>query len=339
MSFPRIWVIAGNRKGDDAQVYALAEELGLPFETRKLRYNWRFWLRGKYMGASAVSVERELREKTLVPPWPDLIILVGKRAVPVARWVQEQSGERTRLVLIGHPRVPPETFDLIFTTRQYLTPDAPSVRLQPVAMSRYRQPPEVSDEERSWLASLPRPHFLLMLGGETRHWKIRRSYIADVAAKLAHRAHRADGSLIAVRSARTSDDILDEIERHLEGAKCEWRVVRHDFPRFPVLLNCADLLIPTADSISMISESVITGKPVGMVPVQMKLLGRIVLGSGRAMQSNSARDLRRFWNFLLDNRLAGTMEEPVASTTPNPVISAAKEVRELLDDSFGRLPA
>lgn len=339
MSFPRIWIVSGHRRGDVSQVYALAEELGLPFETRKLRYNWRFWLRGKYMGASAISVERELREKTLTPPWPDLIILVGKRAVPVARWVQKQSGGRTRLVLVGHPRVPAETFDLIFTTRQYLTPDSPSVRLQPVAMSRYREPPKATDEERLWLDSLPRPHFLLMLGGDTRHWTLKPAFVVDVAVKLAQRAHRAGGSLIVVRSARTGDGVLDEIERHLDGAKSEWRVVRHDFPRFPVLLDDADLLFPTADSISMVSESVIAGKPVGMVPVRMNWLGRLALGSERNIHTNSGRDLRRFWNFLLDNKLAGTIDDPIASDTPNPVISAAREVRELLEDSFGRLPA
>lgn len=329
--------MSGHRRGDVAQVYALAEELGLPFETRRLRYNWRFWLRGKYMGASAISVERELREKTLVPPWPDLIILVGKRAVPVARWVQNQSGGRTRLVLVGHPRVPAETFDLVFTTRQYRTPEAPPVRLQPVAMSRYREPPRATSEERSWLDSLARPHLLLMLGGDTRHWRLRPSYVADTAGRLALRAQRAGGSLIVVRSARTGDAILDEAERQLESAKCEWRVVRHEFPRFPVLLDDADLLFPTADSISMISESVITGKPVGIVPVQMRWLGWLELGSRDSSHGKSARDLRRFWSFLLDNRLAGTMEDPIASDTPNPVIAAAKEVRGLLENSFGKL--
>lgn len=329
--------MSGHRRGDVAQVYALAEELGLPFETRRLRYNWRFWLGGKYMGASAISVERELREKTLVPPWPDLIILVGKRAVPVARWVQDQSGGRTRLVLVGHPRVPAGTFDLIFTTRQYRTPEASSVRLQPVTMSRYRERPRASGEERSWLDSLPRPHLLLMLGGDTRHWRLRASHVADAADRLARRARKAGGSLIAVRSARTSDDILDEVERRLESATCEWRVVRHDFPRFPVLLDDADLLFPTADSISMISESVITGKPVGIVPAQLSWLGWLELGSRHGRHGSSARDLRRFWSFLLDNKLAGTMKEPIASGTPNPVIAAAKEVRALLENSFGKL--
>ena len=106
MKFPRIWVFPGNRPGDDAQVYALAEELGLPFETRPMRYNWRFKLGGRYMGASAISLVEQAR-KELAPPWPHLILIAGKHPVPIARWVQQQSGGQTRLVFIGHPRVPP----------------------------------------------------------------------------------------------------------------------------------------------------------------------------------------------------------------------------------------
>ena len=337
MSYPRIWVIPGNRPGDDSQVYALAEELGLPFETRKLEFNWRFWLSGKYMGASPISVVKEVREKTLVPPWPDLIILVGRRAVPIARWVQKQNGGKTRLVLVGHPRVSPDYFDLVFTTRQYLTPSGPSMRLLPVAMSRYRKPPSPTPEESGWLDTLPRPRLLLMLGGETRHWTMRPQTIAGHAAKLAWRAERAGGSLVVVRSSRTTDAVLDAIEERLEVAKCEWRVVRHDFPRFPVLLHDADELYPTADSISMISESVIAGKPVGIVPIEMKLMGRFVLGSERKMETNPARDLRRFWNFVHREKLAGTIDEPIAGKAANPVVEAAREVRALLERSFGKL--
>jgi len=338
MSLPRIWVIPGNRPGDDAQVYALAEELGLPFETRKLVFNWRFWLSGKYMGASPISVVREIREKTLAPPWPDLIILVGRRAVPIARWVQQQSGGRTRLVYVGHPRVPPETFDLVFTTRQYLTPAGPSMRLQPIAMSRYREPPKTTTEEQAWLDSLPRPRLLLMLGGKTRHWQMRPRLISSYCERLAGRAVRAGGSLVVVRSARTEEHVLDELERCLADCECEWRVVRHDFPRFEVLLDDADELFPTADSISMISESIVTGKPVGIVPVEMKWAGRLALGA-KVDETSPKRDLRRFWNYVLREKLAGTFERPLSSDTPNPVVEAAKEVRELLERSFGKLPA
>lgn len=338
MSFPRIWVFPGNRPGDDAQVYALAEELGLPFETRKLVFNWRFWLSGKYMGASPVSVIRTVRERTLVPPWPDLIILVGRRAVPIARWVRDQNRGRTRLVLVGHPRVDEHLFDLVYTTRQYLTPTGAPVRLLPVAMSRYREQPKMTARERNWLDCLPRPRFLLMLGGKTRHWEMAPERFAEIAERLARKAAKAGGSLIVSRSARTPDAVLDSIEAKLDGSRAEWRVVRDDFPRFPVLLFDADQLYPTADSISMVSESIVTGKPVGIVPVEMNWVGRLALGTERKMQSNPARDLRRFWNFVLDEKLAGTMEKPLSSDLSNPVIEAAREVRALLEARFGKLP-
>ena len=338
MTFPRIWVVPGNRPGDDAQVFALAEELALPFETRKLVFNWRFWLTGGHFGTSAAGLEPELRDKTLVPPWPDLVILVGRRAVPVARWIREQSGGRTRLVLVGHPRVSSDIFDLVYTTRQYVTPAGPSVRLQPVAMSRYRRPPKVTPEERTWLDTLPRPHFLLMLGGTTRHWRLRPRRIAAFAEELASRAQRAGGSLIVVRSARTSDTLLDAIEQRLEDGPCEWRVVRHDFPRFPVLLDDSEMLFPTSDSVSMISESAITGTPAGIVPVEMRWIGWILLGR-KVIDGNPTRDLRRFWNYVLGEKIVGTIEEPAASNTPNPVAQAAIEVRALLESSFGKLPA
>jgi mitochondrial fission protein ELM1 len=248
-----------------------------------------------------------------------------------------ESGGRTRLVFVGHPRVQPETFDLVYTTRQYLTPSGPSLRLLPVAMSRYREPAKPSSEVAEWLDRLPRPHLLLMLGGKTRHWKMSPDFMAEIAAKLLVRASSLGGSLIIARSARTDEAVLDAIEQRLDGNN-NWRMVRNEFPRFPVLLADADELFPTADSISMISESVITGKPTGIVPIEMNWIGRIALGP-RVVETSPKRDLRRFSEFILAERLAGTAEQPLASDTPNPVVAAAKEVRSLLERSFGELPA
>jgi uncharacterized protein len=337
LKFPRIWVIACDRPGDEAQIYALAEELGMPFETRKLLFNRRFWRSSDYRRTSADTVQSALREKTLAPPWPDLLLLVGKRSVPVGRWIKEQNGGKTRLVLIGHPRVPASVFDLVFTTPQYPIPSDPAVRVHPLSMSRYRKPPVVTKQERAWLDPLPRPHLLMMLGGSTRYWKLAPRRIAEVAETLASRAERAGGSLIVVRSPRTSEEVIEEVDRSLKGSTVRWRMVRRDFPRFSVLLGDADQLFPTADSVSMISESAITGKPVGIVPVEMTWTGRILLGR-KIIDGNGKRDLRRFWNHVLEKRIAGTVDNPVASDTLNPVIEAGREVRELLEHRFGKLP-
>lgn len=210
------------------------------------------------------------------------------------------------------------------------------MRLMPLAMSRYRDIPAATEQEEAWLESLPRPRLLLMLGGKTRHWAMRPKSVASIAADLARRAAKLGGSLVIVRSARTSEDVLDELEERLENASCEWRVVRNDFPRFPVLLADADELFPTADSISMISESVIAGKPVGIVPIEMNWIGRFALGPA-VKEASPKRDLRRFWNHLVEQRLAGWMNEPLAGGAPNPVVAAAQEVRALLESSFGKM--
>ena len=328
----RIWAFLGVRPGDNAQVMALARELGQPFDEKILSYNILHLLTGRFMGASRISLERRCREEVVIPPWPDLIIAVGRRAVPIARWVRKQNGGRTKLVLIGHPRVNPSKLDLVFTTRQYPIPEAPSVHLLPVAMSPYRSPPARTEEENSWLQRLPRPHLLMALGGKTRYWRLPPEHLADAAEILARRADSRGGTLIVIGSARTDPAGLAAIEERLDGAGPH-QVLWQSRPRFAVLMDDADEIFPTADSVSMLSEAVITGKPVGMVPVVMNRLSGWLIGTGQeARKRNRRRDLRRFWNFLLAAGLIGSIEAPVASALSNPVVEASQEVAALLDE-------
>jgi hypothetical protein len=125
VSSPRIWVLLGPRTGDNNQALALAEALGLPFETRTLGYNPLQSL-SVWLGATVATLDRASRQH-LQPPWPDLVIAIGRRSVPVARWIRKQNLGRTKLVRIGHPRIDPKLFDLVITTRQYPVPPGANV--------------------------------------------------------------------------------------------------------------------------------------------------------------------------------------------------------------------
>ena len=78
----------------------------------------------------------------LVRPWPDIVLGIGRRSVPAARWIRDRAGGRTRLVWLGRPRVALRHFDLVLASPQYAMPDAPNlVRLSLPWQAPMSEPP------------------------------------------------------------------------------------------------------------------------------------------------------------------------------------------------------
>jgi mitochondrial fission protein ELM1 len=328
---PRIWGLLGHRVGDNNQVLALCEELGLPFTTLTLRYNLLRALEGRHLGATLATLTRASR-RWVEPPWPDLVIAIGRRSVGVARYIRKQSGGRTRLVLIGHPRVDPRDFDLVITTPQYPVPRHDNVMLLTLTMARRRVALAPTAREAEWLGAIPRPHLLFAIGGPTKYYDLPAASMADAASRLADRAVQQGGSLIVVGSPRSDRTTLDDIAARLDGSR--HRLVTGRQPRFPVLLDDADEIFVTADSMSMLSEAILAGVPVGMVPVELNETGRRWLGdgTGSGTKPGTRRDLSKVWTRLEADGLIGTIENPRSGAAENPVREAADRVRLLLGD-------
>ena len=320
---PRVWALLGERVGDNNQVLALAEALGWPFETKMLTYNLGRALSVK-LGPTRATLDRKSRAG-IAPPWPDLILAIGRRSVPVGRWIKKQSGGRAKLVLLGHPRVPPGLFDLVITTRQYPVPPGDNVLLLPLAMSRFATLPAPTDEEGEWLAGLQSPRRLLAVGGATKYWRLSAAHVLAAAEKLQAKG----GSLIVATSRRTDPEVIAALRATLRTGS---HLVEGSSPRFPVLLGAVDEIHVTGDSVSMLSEAILTGKPVGLVPIEQDAKGRRNLGPAPHVNGPDARrrDLRRFWNYLQDQKLIGTVDQPVATKAGNPVDIAVAAVRALM---------
>lgn len=327
--YPRIWLLLGERVGDNNQLLALAEELGVPFETRSLHHNFLRNVARKQLSKTRLTFTRKsLRQ--LQPPWPDLAIGIGRRSVPVARWIKQQSGGMTKLVQLGNPRSDSTLFDLVITTPQYPVPPLPNVLVLPMTMSRFRSPPQPTEAEAAWFAALPRPHVLLSIGGSTAYLDLAPEVLEQGARQLAARAAQQGGTLIAVGSPRTQPELLEAV-RGVIGTGPHV-LADGKMPRFAVLLADADEHQVTADSISMLSEAVLTGRPVGMIPVELNAKSRKWLGEGPPAETFSGpkRDLRRVWARLEKDGLVGTIDAPKSRPIDNPVVTAAAAVRRLL---------
>lgn len=322
---PRIWVLLGDRRGDNNQMLGLAEALGTPFETRTMAYRTRWLLLLRLFPTKPFLLTGKSR-RSLRPPWPDLVIGIGRRSVAVARWIKEKSGGRTNIVRLGNPRADAGLFDLVITTAQYPVPTNGNVLVLPIAIGRNSKPPTPTEAEANRLANLPRPHLLVSLGGTTRYWGLSEADVAGAVERLSEKATASGGSLIVVSSPRTPRAVLLAIRATVPGC----HVIADGTIRYPVLLADADEHYVTADSVSMISEALLTGRPVGLIPVELDEEGARDLGTGGF--SSSRRDIRRFWKDLESKGLLGTLDKPASGTFVNPVTTAAAAVKRLLGD-------
>lgn len=325
---PFVWLMLGNRLGDNNQLFALAEALGLPFEAKSLTYNQLRKIRF-LRGPNLISLTPDAR-KLIAPPWPDLIIGIGYGSVPIARYVRQQAGAQTKLVQIGNPRSSIADLDLVITTPQYARRrPARNVLSLPFPIGNPAQAVAPTPEENLWLVNFPSPRRLVAVGGVAHNWKIDEAELSR-AVRLAGERSRADGgSLIVVTSQRTSRSTIGRLAKLING---ERQVLVHHFPRFGVLLANCDEFYVTADSVSMLSEAILTGKPVGIISVAKSARGRISYWlADRRLKRQPYPNLPNFWQVLGDHELVGTVEAPRASRVTDTIATAVAAVRRLLD--------
>ncbi len=143
------------------------------------------------------------------------------------------------------------------------------------------------------------------------------------------------GSVLTVGSPRTPIELLAAIRQTLEASSVPFLFEPGDGPpAYPALIEAADQIFVTADSVAMVADAVMTGKPVGMVPIAKSRLGRVVMGvmdrlrPGRRLYP---RDLRFFWAALREHGFGGTLREPRASQPPDYAELVAERVRRLLE--------
>lgn len=320
----RVWVLVGERTGDKNQLLRLADELGLPFRTIGLDYNALHLVPPRFLGATLATLDEASRAR-IRPPWPDLVLGIGFRSVPVALAIRELSGGKAKLVRLGNPRLDPENFDLVITTPQYAVRDAPNVLRLPLGINTAPSL-EPTREEEEWLARLPRPHRLLLIGGDTFMWALRPKALANAASSLSAKG----GSVIAVSSARTSKAMEEAVAQALNGKQHGF--VRGRFPRYPILLQDGDEIHVTADSAAMTSDAVASGKPVGLVLPDKSATGQLFYRLAETGLRVPIRDIRRFWTGVLEKGLAGSLDEPrSAELGCDPLGKAAAAVRALIE--------
>jgi mitochondrial fission protein ELM1 len=257
-----VWCLLGRKAGDNAQVLAIAEELGYEHEEKNIMAQpWELLTHLK-LQVTLAGIDRA-NSSPLEAPWPRLIITAGRRNEPVARWIKHQSGGYTRLVHIGRPWAPLETYDLIVTTPQYFLPRRNNILHNRLPLHRLL-PYELEPAAESLLPALqglPRPWIALLVGGDSGKFVFtvaKGKRLGHLASRL---AGRHGGSLLLADGPRTPKSTGDALESSLRVPHYCYRWGRGTGNPYRGMLALADAFVVTGDSMSMLSEALAMGKP------------------------------------------------------------------------------
>ncbi len=273
------WTLAEDNASLQGQATGLAEAAGLTPVARMLRPLgiWRHVAPALWPRPLAA-----IAPDALAPPFADLVIGCGGKAAAVLAALRK----RTRTVIVQHPRMDIRKFDLVVVSEhdQLKGPNVLSVR---TALHRVT-PARLAQAAADWgpaFASLKRPLVAVLVGGSNGRFRMDVPVAEAFAAQLAEMIRRDDVGMMVTPSRRTGAAVREVLERVLKPLGAEIWDMTGDNP-YLGMLACADAIVVTGDSVSMVAEAAVTHAPVllASLPGKSQRIGNFadaMLASGR----------------------------------------------------------
>lgn len=300
---PSIWVLTDGKAGDEVQCLGVAERLGALPENRRVAPGkpWA-WLMPRGPIDPREGADRP--NSPIRPPFPDIVIASGRRAVAYLRAARKASNGRSFTVFLKDPRTGAGTADLIWV------PEHDRLRGDNVLVtvtSPHKLAPDLLKQARAnpppAIAALPGPRAAVLVGGDSRHHRFRPGDIARFTEEL-DRLAMSGVALMGTRSRRTSAELDKAVASVFARHGGWWWDGAGANPYIPLLAN-ADAIVATADSTNMIGEAAATGAPI--------LVFEPHGGHGKlAKFLDALRQQGAVHRF--DGRLEGSRYEPIDST-------------------------
>jgi mitochondrial fission protein ELM1 len=253
------WVVSEGIAGTQNQCLGVCEALGIEPEIKRINLTapWNFIPPSLKLETAASFTPK------LTPPWPDLVIASGRKAIPAARYIRKASKGKSFSVYLQDPRVNPNQFDLV------AVPFHDQTRGANVIVTN-GAPNRVSDVKLGLAKAqfaplfehLKKPRVAVLIGGNSKAYKM----TGALTKKLCEQLNALDASLMITASRRTGEENLNIIEKQCANND---NFIWNGSGENPYLgmLAWADIILVTADSTSMISDAGTTGKPSYIIPL------------------------------------------------------------------------
>jgi uncharacterized protein len=278
---PPSWILSEPYAGLQAQALGLAEAAGLSPTMIELHP------RRVYSWLAASMWPEPLAAVDLKHPPTGLMFTVGGTGAAVGAALHRRRGNQ--VVQVQHPRMALKKFDLVVVNKHdEIT--GPNVIVTRTALHR-ATPARLAEAREIWaprFAHLKRPLVAVLVGGSNGRYRLEAAEGTALARSLAGMMRRDKIGLALTPSRRTAQAVRDGLVHALEPLGAWVWDMEGENPYFG-MLACADMIVATIDSISMVSEAVATSAPVLLAELpgssrRISLFMQMLLEAGRVRQ-------------------------------------------------------
>lgn len=263
-----IWILTDNRRGSVNQALGIADALDkeqFSVIEKKIEYTkWSAlpnWIRGKSLWGTTKDTRKQI-----CAPYPDIVLSVSRRTVPIARFIKNRYPQ-VKLVQLMHPgRTGLKDFDLVVVP-EHDQNKIKSPHIHYVIGCPHRVTPEYLKAGRDrWQAEfehLPKPLTAVIIGGSIKGKPFSDDNAYALGSAVRELKEKIGGSLLLTTSRRTGINAEKIILSAVEGIP-QYTYLWGDIKENPYagFLACADNIVITGDSVSMCCEATGTGKPI-----------------------------------------------------------------------------
>ncbi|MFL2893943.1 MAG: mitochondrial fission ELM1 family protein [Candidatus Pelagibacter sp.] len=246
-----------------SQVEGLAKALDIEFIHQKVELN-SFW---KLIPPNLTPVSKLVFKKIDISDF-DIIISCGRKSVIPSIYLKKNSEKKIFNIHIQDPKVSLGNFDLV------IAPEHDNLRGKNVITSKgaihYLTPDEIKNNHNYLADKLNKNHeyLLLVLGGPNKYYDYEDQNLINIFGIIKKILNDNNLQAIVIPSMRTPKKTINLANEYLGP---ENLIINNlDKKAYLSGLSLAKYIIVTCDSISMISEAALTGKPIYIADIPAK---------------------------------------------------------------------
>ncbi len=268
---PVVWTLSDGGPGNTTQVRALVDALGWSARALEPPLGTFSRLAFASRGAHLRGLDPRGRDRApLDPPWPDLLIVAGRRVAPVARWIRRASRGHTRVVALGpKAATPADAVDLAVTPRGAMLFPHPNRIETERPLVRPASSIGAASRWRDRLRAIRGRKLVLLLGSGTERLGLDERGAEALGRLVAESASDLGAALLVSASRHTRRDVFAGCLRGVGEAAFVHHETADQKPEeraWPALLEVGDVFVMAGLGETAIAEICALDKPVFLSP-------------------------------------------------------------------------